>query len=67
MSLALAEKFGFGAIATKDKLFQTLEETGFKIDSTDEFYIGRWPYNPMDLLPLEGDWFAHVLVKAHRK
>jgi ubiquinone/menaquinone biosynthesis C-methylase UbiE len=67
MSLALAEKFGFGAIATKDKLFQTLEEAGFKIDSTEEFYSGQCPYNPMDLLPLEGDWFAHILVKAHKR
>jgi len=66
-SLALAEKLGFGAIATENRLIQILEETGFKIDSAEKFYSGQWSYNPMDLLPLEGDWFAHALVKAHKK
>ena len=66
-SLVLAERLGFGAIATEDRLTRTLEETGFKIDSAEKFYSGKWPYNPMDRLPLEGDWYAHVLVLAHKK
>ncbi len=64
-SLALAEKLGFGEIATKDRLNRTLRETGFKIDSARTFYSGTWPRNPMDRLPLEGDWFAHSMVIAH--
>jgi ubiquinone/menaquinone biosynthesis C-methylase UbiE/uncharacterized protein YbaR (Trm112 family) len=66
-SLALAEKLGFGAITTENRLTRTLEETGFKIDSIEKFYSGKWPYNPMDRLPLEGDWYAHALVLAHKK
>lgn len=65
-SLALAERLGFGAIATQNRLTRILEETGFEINSVEEFYTGKWPYNPMDRLPLEGDWFAHSLVLAHK-
>lgn len=66
-SLTLAEKLGYGAIATEDRLTRTLEETGFEIGSAEKFHSGKWPYNPMDRLPLEGDWYAHVLVLAHKK
>jgi uncharacterized protein YbaR (Trm112 family) len=65
-SLALAEELGFGGIATKDRLNRTLKETGFKIDSARMFYSGKWPRNPMDRLPLEGDWFAHSMVIAQK-
>jgi len=65
-SLALAERHSYGAIATEERLIHTLEETGLKLDSVKVFYSGKWPHNPMDLLPLEGDWFAHALVLAHR-
>jgi 2-polyprenyl-3-methyl-5-hydroxy-6-metoxy-1,4-benzoquinol methylase len=63
-SLALSEKHGYGAISTRDRLVETLESTGFKLDSEEVFYSGKWPHNPMDLIPVEGDWFAHVLVIA---
>ena len=66
-SLALAEKLGFGAITTENRLTRTLEETGFKIDSAEKFYSGKWPHNPMDRLPLKDDWYAHALVLAHKK
>ncbi len=65
-SLALAERHGYGAIATEERLVHTFEETGLKLDSVKVFYSGKWPHNPMDLLPLEGDWFAHALVLAHK-
>ena len=65
-SLTLAEKLDFGGIMTENRFIQTLEEAGFKIDSAEKFYSGKWPYNPMDRLPLEGDWFAHSLVLAHK-
>ena len=65
-SLALAEKHGFGAITTENRLIRMLEETGFEIGSAEKFYSGKWPYNPMDRLPLEGDWYAHALVLAHK-
>jgi len=65
-SLALSEKHGYGAISTRDRLVETLESTGFKLDSEEVFYSGKWPHNPMDLIPVEGDWFAHVLVIARK-
>lgn len=65
-SLALAERLGYGSIMTKSRLRRTLEGADFEIESLDEFCSGTWPRNPMDRLPLEGDWFAHVLVKARR-
>ncbi len=66
-SLALAEKLGFGAVATKHRLIRMIEETGFKLESAESFFSGKWPYNPMDRLPLEGDRFEHALVLAHKK
>jgi hypothetical protein len=65
-SLDLAEKHGYGTTQTKDRLAPSLESTGFELDSAEVFYTGKWPYNPMDLIPVEGDWFAHVLVITHK-
>jgi len=65
-SLSLAEKHGYATIATRNRLFKTFETTGFKLDSVQIYYSGNWPYNPMDRIPMEGDWFAHALVLAHR-
>lgn len=66
-SVALAERHGYGAIVTENRLFKTLEETGFRPDSVKVFYSGKWSHNPMDRLPLEGDWFAHAFVLVHRR
>ena len=63
-SITLAEKYGYGAIATEERLIQTLEQTGFKVISVQTFYSGKWPHNPMDLIPVEDDWFAHSLILA---
>jgi len=65
-SLAEAEKLGYGTTMTENKLTRTLKETGFMIDSVETYYSGRWPYNPMDLLPFKDDWFAHILVSARK-
>lgn len=66
-SLALAEKLGYGGTMTETGINKTLEEAGFKTDSTKVFYSGQWKHNPMDLLPIEGDRFAHVLVRASKR
>jgi len=66
-SLALAESYGYGVMGTEDRLKEVFEETGFKFDSAKMFYSGYWPHNPMDRIPVEGDWFAHVLILAHKK
>jgi hypothetical protein len=65
-SLALAQKHGYGALATEDRLVEVLGKTGFKLDSAKVFYSGKWPYNPMDRIPVQGGWFAHTLVVAHK-
>lgn len=66
-SLALAESHGHGVTGTESRLKNVLEETGFTFDSAETFYSGCWPHNPMDRIPIEGDWFAHVLILAHKK
>ncbi len=66
-SFRRAEKLGYLDIATESRLATALEETGFQVDSIEEFYSGEWSRNPMDRLPLEGDWFAHLLVRSHKK
>lgn len=65
-SLELAENRGIGSIGTEKRLVEVFDETGFKLDSVKIFYSGKWPYNPMDRIPVEGDWFAHTLVLAHK-
>lgn len=66
-SLKLADELGYGDIATGARLTQTLEDTGFKIDSAKEYYSGVWPQNPMDRIPIAGDWFQHQLIRAHKR
>lgn len=65
-SLSIAEKLGFEAITTESRLVRTLEDTGFEFKSTEVFYSGKWARNPMDRIPIEGDWFAHTLVTAQK-
>lgn len=60
----LARSLGYGEIASEAKLVSALEQAGFRIEHTEEFYSGEWLHNPMDRLPVEGDWFAHILVQA---
>ena len=66
-SMVEAEKLGVGSIATDNRLTQALEEAGSEIDKLEKRYAGEWLRNPMDLLPFEGDCFAHSLVQAHKK
>jgi ubiquinone/menaquinone biosynthesis C-methylase UbiE/uncharacterized protein YbaR (Trm112 family) len=63
-SLKLAGRLGYGEIVSEKRLAKALEQAGLQIDDVEEFYSGKWPHNPMDRLPLEGDWFAHSLVRA---
>ena len=64
-SFRLAERLGYGEVAGEGGLVTTLEGAGFKVDGVERFHSARWLRNPMDRLPLEGDWFAHSLVRAH--
>jgi len=65
-SIKLAEKYGVGQIASENRLKKSLEKIGFKLDWIEEIYSGVWPHNPMDLLPVQGDEFSHVIVQISK-
>ena len=65
-SMKLAEAHGFGQIASEARLKKTLNKAGLVLDWIEEVYSGVWPYNPMDLLPLEGEEYSHVIAQAHK-
>jgi ubiquinone/menaquinone biosynthesis C-methylase UbiE len=65
-SMKLAEKHNVGQIASEGRLKDALAKSGLILDQVEEMYSGLWPYNPMDLLPVEGDEYAHVIVSARK-
>ncbi len=65
-SMKVAEKYGFGQIACEKRLEQTLKKAGLVLDWIEEVYSGVWPYNPMDLLPIEDEEYSHVIVQARK-
>jgi|GEM_PF-1096348 len=65
-SMKLAEAHGFGQMASEARLKKTLNKAGLVLDWIEEVYSGVWPYNPMDLLPLEGEEYSHVIAQAHK-
>ena len=65
-SMKVAEEYGVGQIASEKRLKQTLKKAGLVLDWVEEVYSGVWPYNPMDLLPIEGEEYSHVIVQARK-
>jgi len=65
-SMRVAEEHHYGQIASEERLKDTLAESGLVLDQVEEAYSGLWPYNPMDLLPVEGDEYSHVIVSARK-
>jgi len=65
-SMRVAEEHRYGQIASEERLKDTLAESGLVLDQVEEAYSGLWPYNPMDLLPVEGDEYSHVVVSARK-
>jgi len=65
-SMRLAEKYGYCQIASEKRLGNPLANSGLVLDSVEEVYSGVWPHNPMDLLPVEGDEYKHVIVHARK-
>ncbi|MGQ9529844.1 MAG: class I SAM-dependent methyltransferase [Candidatus Bathycorpusculaceae bacterium] len=65
-SIKTAEKYNVGQIASENRLKRALEKTGFILDWIEKMYSGVWPYNPMDLLPVEGDEFSYVIVQVRK-
>jgi ubiquinone/menaquinone biosynthesis C-methylase UbiE/uncharacterized protein YbaR (Trm112 family) len=65
-SMRLAEEYKVGRIASEGRLKDALDKSGLVLDRVEETYSGLWPHNPMDLLPVEGDAYAHVIVSARK-
>ena len=63
-SVALADEHSVGELASEDRLRGVLEGCGFALSSLEVFYSGVWPHNPMDLLPIEGERYEHVVIEA---
>jgi SAM-dependent methyltransferase len=65
-SMRLAEEHKVGQIASEGRLKDVLAKSGLILDRVEEVYSGLWPRNPMDLLPVEGDEYTHVIVSARK-
>jgi ubiquinone/menaquinone biosynthesis C-methylase UbiE len=65
-SMRLAEEHNYGQIASEGRLKDALAKSGLMLDEVEEAYSGLWPHNPMDLLPVEGDEYTHVIVSARK-
>jgi len=65
-SARLAEERNLAQITSEVRLRKTLKQAELVVDWIEEAYSGVWPHNPMDLLPVEGDAYAHVIVQARR-
>jgi ubiquinone/menaquinone biosynthesis C-methylase UbiE/uncharacterized protein YbaR (Trm112 family) len=65
-SMRLAEEHCIGQIASDGRLKDALARSGLILDRVEEAYSGLWPRNPMDLLPVEGDEYEHVIVCARK-
>jgi len=65
-SIKVAEKYKVEQIASESRLRETLRKAGLRLDWIEEVYSGVWPYNPMDLLPVQGEDYSHVIVQARK-
>ena len=66
-SMHIADEHGVGEIASESRLKKTLDIAGLIADQVEVSYSGVWPYNPMDLLPVEGETYSHVIVHASKR
>lgn len=65
-SLELAAQLGYATLMTAAGVLAALAETGLQVFDQKEFVSGSWPTCPYDLLPVEGDWFAHSAYWARK-
>jgi ubiquinone/menaquinone biosynthesis C-methylase UbiE len=66
-NMRLAEKHRVCQIASEDRLKRTLGNVGLILEEVQEVYSAVWPHNPMDLLPVEGDEYSHVIVRVGKQ
>lgn len=65
-SFRLAAEKGYGELMSAERVQTVLGAAGLQLIEQREFVSGTWPGCPYDLLPLEGDWFAHAVFTAHK-
>lgn len=65
-SMRAADEHHCGQIASEGRLKDALAKAGLILDEAEEAYSGLWPYHPMDMLPVEGDEYLHVIVSARK-
>jgi SAM-dependent methyltransferase len=65
-SMLIADEHGVGEIASESRLRKTLDRAGLAVDDVEVLHSGVWPYNPMDLLPVEGETYSHVVIHASK-
>ncbi|MDH5375238.1 MAG: class I SAM-dependent methyltransferase [Candidatus Bathyarchaeota archaeon] len=65
-SMRLAEERHLGQMASETRLRETLRKVGLVLEWIEEIYCGVWPHNPMDLLPVEGDEYTHMIAQARK-
>jgi len=65
-SMRLAEKHHVAQMASERRLQDALGKSGLSVDWVEKMFSGVGPYNPMDLLPAEGDAYTHVIVQARK-
>jgi ubiquinone/menaquinone biosynthesis C-methylase UbiE len=65
-SMKLAGKHHVGEIASETRINKVLKKAGLLLDSVEDTYSDVWPNNPMDLLPVEGEEYSHVIVQARK-
>jgi len=66
-SMRIAEKHNICQIASEKRLKETLSDAGLVLEEVQEIYSAVWPYNPMDLLPVKGDEYSHVIVRVGKQ
>jgi ubiquinone/menaquinone biosynthesis C-methylase UbiE/uncharacterized protein YbaR (Trm112 family) len=66
-STRLAEKHKVCQIGGRTMLEKALDEAELTLEGVEEIYSGVWPRNPMDLLPVEGDEYSHVIVHVRKQ
>jgi ubiquinone/menaquinone biosynthesis C-methylase UbiE len=66
-SMRLAEQHNVCQIASEKRLKKVLDDAGLVLEQVEAAYSGIWPHNPMDLLPVEGDEYKHVIVQARKR
>jgi hypothetical protein len=66
-SMWLAEQHNVCQIASERRLKNVLGSADLVLEKVETVYSGIWPYNPMDLLPVEGDEYKHVIVQARKR